>query len=193
MTKDESLALTAEIAGRICSGSLTVEYSDDEAEQARRAAPTEQLRRLRAAGLLEYSGSAPTREEWERYYVIDALCRELSLYDRASGNYLRELFAEARRFTPRQLYSDPYMLDLSIPLAELGRFSLRYSGYGRGEIFQRDMPQLGADIVVPRLGFFTEEVVFPAVYEGVIPWVSVCPSEIVSMRPQIAAAPSAGS
>ena len=41
----------------------------------------EQLRRLRAAGLLEYSGSAPTREEWERYYVIDALCRELSLYD----------------------------------------------------------------------------------------------------------------
>ncbi len=61
MTKDESLALTAEIAGRICSGSLTVEYSDDEAEQARRAAPTERLRRLRAAGLLEYSGSAPTR------------------------------------------------------------------------------------------------------------------------------------
>ena len=53
MTKDESLALTAEIAGRICSGSLTVEYSDDEAEQARRAAPTERLRRLRAAGLLE--------------------------------------------------------------------------------------------------------------------------------------------
>ena len=135
MTKDESLALTAEIARRICSGSLTVEYSDDEAEQARRAAPTERLRRLRAAGLLKYSGSAPTREEWERYYVIDALCRELSLYDRASGNYLRELFAEARRFTPRQLYSDPYMLDLSIPLAELGRFSLRYSGYGRGEIF----------------------------------------------------------
>ena len=115
MTKDESLALTAEIAGRICSSSLTVEYSDDEAEQARRAAPTERLRRLRAAGLLEYSGSAPTREEWERYYVIDALCRELSLYDRASGDYLRELFAEARRFTPRQLYSDPYMLDLSIP------------------------------------------------------------------------------
>lgn len=188
MTRDESLALTAEIAGRICSGSLTVEYSDEEAEQARRAASTEQLRRLRAAGLLEYSGSAPTREEWERYYVTDALCRELSLYDRASGDYLRELFTEARRFTPRQLYSDPYMLDLSIPLAELGRFSLRYSGYDRGEIFQRDMPQLGADIVVPKLGFFTEEVVFPAVYEGVIPWVSVCPSEIVSMRPQIAAA-----
>ena len=50
------------------------------------------------------------------------------------------------------------------------------------------MPDLDGEIVVPKLGFFSEKVSFPAVYEGETPWVSVCPSEICSMGRDIDAA-----
>lgn len=188
MTKDEALGITAEIAGLINGGRLKIEYTDEAVEKSRQEASPSLLRKLSEMKLLDYGGAMPTKEEWETFYVINELCKQLSLYDRASDEYLGELFSGARRFTPRELYADPYMLDLSIPLAEKDAFSLRYASYCRGELFQRDMPELSSDIVVPKLGFFSEEVVFPAIYEGVIPWVSVCPSEIASMSPQIRAA-----
>ena len=51
--------------------------------------------------------------------------------------------------------------------------------------FEHEMPDFESDIVVPRLGFFPELVAFPSIYEGTVPWVSVCPSEISSMQTQI--------
>ena len=69
-----------------------------------------------------------------------------------------------------------------------GKYTLTEARYAKGEIFQYDMPDFDAEYTVPKLGFFSSPVRFPAVYEGKTPWMSVCPSEILSMQEDIAPA-----
>ena len=183
MTKDESLKISAEIASMINSGDLVIDYSESEIKGMKLGISEVSLEGYRHAGLL---GDCDADEnEFEKFYVIKKLCDKLDIWRRTDDRYLKELFGRARMFTVREFYRDPYLLNIFVPITEIGDFALRAITYDRGEIFQHEMPDFESDIVVPRLGFFPELVAFPSIYEGTVPWVSVCPSEISSMQTQI--------
>ena len=84
--------------------------------------------------------------------------------------------------------SNPYIKNIKIPTARVGDFTLTTAAYEPGEILEYDMPDFSRNPIEHRVGCFGERVEFPGIYEGVVPWMSVCPSEINSMARHIARA-----
>ncbi len=154
-----------------------VKYTQSDVAKARAEFSDEELDELCELGLM--------RDDFEEYYVIREFCRMISLGDVAQGDYIAALFKNARKLDADELEEDAYM-KLNVPEAKEGDITLAYAQYEAGEIFQYDMPDLTGRLVVPKLGFFTRKLRFPAIYEGNMPWVSVCPSEINSMKDDIA-------
>lgn len=74
-----------------------------------------------------------------------------------------------------------------------GPFTLSLERYQPGELFACDVPsgselsaeEAGNSLMVPRIGCFDKEVKFLSVFEDVIPWMSICPSEINSLKAPI--------
>ena len=167
MTKEESELLSAEIAALIANEAPYIEYSKQDVSA--------------------YSQAHPGTDA-ELGCVLERFCAAFGLQKRADPAYLHDLYRSAHCFHPAEFYADPYLKNVRVPEAKIGPFLLTDASYERGELFQYDMPDLAAEIVVPKLGFFSERVSFPGIYEGNIPWMSVCPSEIFSMRAPIAKA-----
>ena len=117
--------------------------------------------------------------------VADMLIRETlgisEAVEKAEEN--REYFQALRynlRCLPEAVFEqDPYLRQVKVNEPhEEGRFTLTTASYAPGELLAYDMPTNDGNLVVPRLGYTTKTVRFPAIYEGVTPWMSVCPSEM---------------
>ena len=175
MDKETSLEITAHIGRVIAEYAPKISWTQKELEEKRAEYSDEKLKQLAEEGY--YFG------DFELFYVMLRFCDGMDLWSRADGAYLKKLFSQAKRFDKKEFKKDPYLRDIKFKEHRRGNFLLTESCYERGEFFQYDMPALSREIVVPKIGFFTEKIFFPAVYEGNIPWVSVCPSEINSMTP----------
>ncbi len=175
MDKETSLDITAHIGRVIAEYAPKISWTQKELEEKRAEYSDEKLRKLAEEGY--YFG------DFELFYVMLRFCDGMDLWSRADEIYLKKLFRQAKRFDKKEFKSNPYLRDIKVGEQRRGKFLLTESFYERGEFFQYDMPALAEEIVVPKIGFFTEKVFFPSVYEGNIPWVSVCPSEISSMMP----------
>ena len=173
------MQISAAIGTVIARDFPVVKYGERELADAKAEFTDEELAELCELGLM--------RDDFEEYYVIREFCRMISLGDVAEGDYIAQLFKNARKLSSDELEENPYM-KLRVPDVKDGDVTLTYGEYEAGEIFQYDMPDFGGRLVVPKLGFYTKKVRFPAIYEGDMPWVSVCPSEINSMRDDIAKA-----
>ncbi|MBR4288544.1 MAG: hypothetical protein IKT50_03805 [Clostridia bacterium] len=173
MDKETSLKITAHIGRVIAEYAPKIRWTQKELEEKRATYSDKKMEQLAAEGY--YHG------DFQLFYVMLRFCDGMDLWSRADERYLKKLFSQAKRFDKKEFQKDPYLRDITIKERRLGDFLLTESFYERGEFFQYDMPDLSEEIVVPKIGFFTEKVFFPAVYEGNIPWVSVCPSEIHSM------------
>ena len=179
MDREASLDLSAQIGALIAEHAPHIEYTADDVRRAE-AECADDLDEMRSLGLI--------RGSFEEYYVIREFCAGYGVSDRADGHYLLRLFAEARMLNAGEFGRDPYLQNICVPTVSDGDVLLTTAAYGRGEIFQYDMPDFSAPLVVPKLGFFDRAVTFPAIYEGGVPWVSVCPSEINSMTGDVPAA-----
>lgn len=179
MTYEESMNLSARV-GRLINRGYTVSYTPAEVKRARAEFSRRELAEMRELGL--YNG------DFELFYVIRRFCEQSGLGEAAQGDYLAALFSAARRLDADEFENDPYLRTVRFPEERRGEILLTYAGYGRGELLMYDEPGFSARLVVPRLGFFSRPVRFPTVYEGEMPWMSVCPSEINSMQEQMRAA-----
>ena len=180
MTRTDSLRLTAQLGAFIAERAPAVDWTQAELEEARRTLGGEGVAALARAGYIA--------QDFETYYVLEKFLAMLELPPAAEGAFTRALFAAARKFTPQELRQDPYLCAVRAPTVRLGRFLLTEASYARGELFVRDVPDFGADPVVPQLGFCTDAVRFPSIYEDEMPWMSVCPSEMATMRAPLARA-----
>ena len=180
MDKQRSMQISAQIGSIIASRAPKIKYSPADLKKAEKAIGKEGLEEMREIGLLA--------DDFELFYVIREFCSEIGLGDVADGNYILELFKSAKRFDAFDFENDPYIASVKLPTVISGDIMLTNAEYSRGEIFLYDMPDLTADLVTPRLGFFDRSVSFPSIYQGSMPWMSVCPSEMNSMKAQIAAA-----
>lgn len=175
MTKEESLGITAHIGKVIAENTPRIAYSPSDLKKAREGYSEKKLQELEEEGF--YFG------DFELFYIMLRFADGMDLWNRADEAFLKKLFSEAKKFDREAFYADPYLSTVKISEKRIGNFLLTESEYAQGEFFQYDMPSLSDEIVVPKIGFFPQKVAFPAVYEGKIPWVSVCPSEIFSMTP----------
>ena len=174
MNKEASLKLSGYISKKIIETSPTVSYTSSELEKEKKKYPKEQLDELTKEGY--YNG------DFETFYVVKKLCDLLNIWDYADDDFLKKLFTNAKRLKKSEFYEDKYLKNIKVPTVSNGNILLTNACYEKGEFFQYDMPKLSEDIVVPKLAFFSSRVFFPSVYEGNMPWVSVCPSEINSMQ-----------
>ena len=179
MDREASLDLSARIGALIAERSPTVDFTEDDVRRAEAECAAD-LAEMRELGLM--------RDTFREYYVIREFCARYGVTDEADGHYLLRLFAEARELDADDFLRDPYLRNIRVPIVSDGDILLTTARYGRGEIFQYDMPDFAAPLVVPKLGFFDRAVEFPAIYEDGVPWVSVIPSEINSMSPDVPAA-----
>lgn len=180
MTKEESLSITSHIGAIIAQSAPVLSFSPQELKKARAQYSDEKLEELRKKGY--YFG------DFEHFYTMLRFCDLASLWARADEEYLKKLFSLSRKMSASAFTEDPYLKNIKIRDQKIGSVFLTEASYEKGELFQYAMPDLSDRIVVPKIGFFTQKVSFPAVYEEKIPWVSVCPSEVSSMSPDVNAA-----
>jgi len=164
MTREESECLTAKISQIISCQTPYVEYSQADAEKFR----------LNRYGI-----------DGEVYFVIEKLCRQLNITDE---QYLKGLYTNAKKLNAEEFENDLYLKNIKVPDITDGGFKLKNMTYARGELLLYDMPDINGELITPKIAFFDRQVSFFGIYEGNIPWMSVCPSEIYSMRRSIEAA-----
>ena len=180
MDKQRSMRISATIGTIIATRAPRIKYSLSDVKRAEKAIGKEGVAEMREIGLLG--------DDFELFYVIREFCSDIALGDSADGDYILRLFKNAKKFDAYEFEQDPYISTVKLPNVLSGDIMLTNAEYGRGEIFQYDMPDFSEPIITPRLGFFDRAVSFPSIYQGSMPWMSVCPSEINSMRRQIDAA-----
>ena len=180
MTKNETFTLTAELTGYISSENPIFDYSAKDIKQIKKGFSTEELEEYRAKGWLS--------DDFELFAVIYNFLKTLGVLQSADERYVTEVFKNAIKLGTAEFYNDPYIKNVKFQDVKKGNFLLTTASYGRGELFLYDAPDLYADIVVPKIAFFNGKVRFPTIYEGAMPWMSVCPSEINSMRGQMESA-----
>lgn len=178
MKKSQSEKISIQLANAIANAAPVLEYDRETAERWFFDSPSEFQKLIQQC---EQDGS-----DLETMYVVWQFCKLAGVDRMVDRAYLTRLFRQAKKCDSRRFFHDPYINLLQIPDVRVGKFALLNVVYDCGEIFQYDMPDLASDIIVPKLGFFENPVTFPGLYEGNLPWMSVCPSEINSMREPIA-------
>lgn len=175
---ERSFEISAAIGALISQGAPKTDISESAVAKAKSEFSEAELRELSSLGLIKNG-------DFLQFYVMREFCSSISLGDIASGEYIAKLFSRSRHLDADEFESDPYIKNVAFADRQIGNIRLCRASYDAGEMFQYDMPDLSEDTVVPKIGFFDRKVSFPALYEGNIPWVSVCPSEINSMKEQI--------
>lgn len=192
MNQEESIQISSRIGLYIANEAPAVSYTPQILQAARMAYTPLVLESLEIQGVPAHR---LMREDFALLYGMTAFCWQVGLLQplSAAGKrtdtqytpYLRELFRKARRLSAEEFAQNPYQRIIRVPEVREEDYLLTNAAYEPGELLQYDMPDLTADLVVPSLGFFPARVTFPSLYEGIYPWMSVCPSEIHSMQPGI--------
>ncbi len=180
MTHEESLKISAAIGNYVTGKNPVIAMTAADIAREKATYSEEELSEMREIGLLG--------DDFEQYCIIREFCEQVGLGDIADGEYILKLFENARHLSPSLIEDDPFMKEVKVREKHKGRFLLTHAEYAAHELFLYDMPDLSSRIVTPKLGFFSKKVRFPTLYEGAMPWISVCPSEVLSMSEQIKAA-----
>ena len=180
MEYNEYLRLTERLTSRLINDPPVFSFTEEELSSFRKSLGSDTLSALYDAGL--YDG------DFEKFCFVYRLCEETGVWEDADTEFLRALFTNAKKHIRAEFLNDPYIKNIRIPYVKEGDVTLMNAVYDKGEAFLYDMPDLFADVVFPKIGYFDERVYFPAVYEKEMPWVSVCPSEINSMKDQVSSA-----
>lgn len=175
MTKEQSMAISAKIGRIIAEKAPRIRWTTAEMEAFYDTYTADELDEMREIGILHDPAV---------FFVMQRFLYACGL-DEEDGEYLQPLLSRAKCLDAKAFRENPYLAAVKMPDVRIGDITLTTAEYGRGEIFQYAMPDFSEDVVVPCLGFFDRMVKFPAIYEGNVPWMSVCPSEITSMEEPI--------
>ncbi len=178
MNKEKSLQLQQHITSIIINDVPYFPYTNKDLENAKKLYTSEMLLALSDDGF--YDG------DFEKFFIINNFLNATFVKQYADKEYLSLIFKNAKKFTKQWFLDDKYLQAIKkVPTVKIGNLLLTNCDYAKGEFFQYDYPDFTKPLVVPKLGFFTEDVTFPTIYEGDVPWMSICPSEIYSMQQQI--------
>jgi hypothetical protein len=90
------------------------------------------------------------------------------------------------RLKAKDYRENPYYRNITIPEISTGNWELKYEKYQPYEAFIYNDLMIDENFrEIPRLGFFAEEFLFPAVLEKGIEWMTITPNEIATMQPAL--------
>lgn len=90
------------------------------------------------------------------------------------------------RLDAEDFMRDPYYKNINIPEKKLGKWELKRERLMPGEAFVcRDLLVTDDGRMIPQLGFFDREFVYPAVLEGGREWMTLMPNETVTTEPAV--------
>lgn len=177
MKKSATFNLTAKLTAKISATNPVFDFSAKELKNLKNQYTAAELQTLKEMGWLG--------DDFETFTVILSFLEENNVFDSADDEYISQIFKTAKKFGVNEFYNDEYIKNVTFPQIKKDNFLLTTATYERGELFLYDAPDLSAETIVPKIGFFNGKVKFPTLYEGNMPWMSVCPSEINSMQQQI--------
>ena len=177
MTRERSELITGLISMVIAEKEPAVEFSKKELKEAKASFTEAELDIFREQGLLQ--------EDFETFLTVKWFVDALELESVADERYIRQFFTNAKKLDINWFYENQYMKEIKVPQKKIGNFQLGTATYQKGEFFQYDFPDFSTVPVVPKVGFFDGKITFPSIYEGITPWMSICPSEIFSMEEPI--------
>ena len=174
--REKSMGLSAFIGNVINSSSPIIEY-DDKNVKAFIASLGDDIDSFGELGA--YNGDS------EAFYVANAFAGKLGLWEQADDEFIFKFLGTVKKLSSAEFCKNPFISAVKYKETKCGDLLLTYATYEKGEIFQYDMPDFDKSIVVPKVGFFDGTVKFPTIYEGEMPWMSVCPSETSTIDPFI--------
>lgn len=180
MNKERSMDVSAAIGNYINTNSPIINYSDKDLSVLLETIGNDNLQAMREAGIYK---DCP-----EELYVASSFCGTTGLLAGVDDDYLIKLYSCTKKFDAKEFYSNSYISTVKYESVKCGNLFLTYGKYEKGEIFQYDMPDFSERLIVPKIGFFDSEVIFPTIYEENMPWMSVCPSETATIDPFVARA-----
>lgn len=84
---------------------------------------------------------------------------------------------------------DPYLKNIKIPNESLGKWELCHKKYVPYQAFVFNDPKITrSGKIIPQIGFFEKEFLYPAVLENGTEWMLITPNEINTMRAPISCA-----
>ena len=134
------------------------------------------------------TGGDGSMTEFAYAQIAAAACGLDVAGDSGDRRFFRERFAGMfKRLDTSAFTSDPYYRNIRLPEGTLsgGRFSFGMKTCRAYEAFVRDDPEIvrgrgGELLVTPRIGFFTEDYPYPAVFENGREWMTLMPNETVT-------------
>ena len=102
--------------------------------------------------------------------------------DAAIDCYLQRLYMNSKALDADFMEQNPYIQKIHFQDEKDGNFFLTNVSYQPGEILQYDFPEKQENCLIPKIGYFQKKISFPTILEGDMPWMSVIPSEIYSMK-----------
>ncbi len=145
-----------------------------------------------------YRLQGDAKRQWERQLALGAdrtlvvgmfeVLDRVGILSACPDWYLDKLLERAKLLDADEFEANPYIRAVGKVSAAVGDVRLGIERYKAGEWLQYDMPDLEEEEIVPYLGFFPRAVSFPTVTQEGAPWMSVIPSEINSMKEDIAQA-----
>ena len=122
--------------------------------------------------------------------VLLLLCAATGIEEELGGAHrelARRYFVPGlKRLDAQMLWENPYMRTIRFPEAALGRWQMTQMRYAPYELFVRDdLLCLPDGREIPQLGYFAQEVDYPAVLQDGREWMTVTPNEIATMEEPI--------
>jgi len=168
MNREQSIEISAKIGNIINTSAPVIGYSGRDIEEMMRIIGND-IDAMREIGM--YNGDP------EALFVANAFCKSINLSEFVDNEYLISFYRSVQKLNSKSFLANPYISEVRYNDVRYGNLFLTYGKYEKGELFQYDMPDFSKRLVVPKIGFFDASVRFPTIYEGTMPWMSVCPSE----------------
>lgn len=126
-------------------------------------------------------------EEYAYVVLLAAVCGLDMEHNKKDMQIATSYFTPSiKKLDTKSYRENPYYKNIKIPEVKFGDWELKYETYQPYEAF------IYNDIIVdkyyreiPRLGFFDEEFLHPAVLESGTPWMTITPNEIETMQPVV--------
>ncbi|MDD4603815.1 MAG: hypothetical protein PHF97_08420 [Bacteroidales bacterium] len=134
-----------------------------------------------------FNSSGSLSEETIYFALLTSFCGLDTENNERDKQLARDYFCRAiKKLETKSYVNNPYYRNILIPEVKFGNWELKYQKYKPYETFIYNDLVLDTDFKeIPRIGFFNEELRFPAIMENDHEWMAIKPNEIETMQPAI--------
>lgn len=135
----------------------------------------------------DIQNSCDVSEKYAYFVLFAAACGlDMDKNERDLQIAMNYFIPSIKKLETKNYKENVYYRNISIPEIKYGDWELKYEKYQPYEAFIYNDIIVDKDFrEIPQLGFFNEEIQFPAVLESGVEWMTITPNEIETMQPVV--------